>query len=139
METKRFTIRSFDVEAVQVTEENIAEVAKWCGGEVKDFGVRDLDLKPYIDLVTWGLGGHKRTLAFPTMWVFLSGKAFKVNSDREFQEFFVETRKNKRRDVLELIVRAAGEDMGTRCDPYSDATLNQFTDEIMRIFAQEIV
>lgn len=35
IETKQFTRKPFHVDAVQVTEENMAEVAKWCKGRVQ--------------------------------------------------------------------------------------------------------
>ena len=34
METATYDRRGFSVEAVQVTEENIADVAVWCGGHI---------------------------------------------------------------------------------------------------------
>lgn len=37
LEVREFTRRSFPVQAVEVTEENLKEVAQWCGGKVKTF------------------------------------------------------------------------------------------------------
>src|SRR5690606_9703597 len=46
MQTAVYARKSFNVEAVQVTQENIEEVANWCGGQIKE----NRDGAPYIKI-----------------------------------------------------------------------------------------
>jgi hypothetical protein len=111
MKTERFTIKSFDVEAVQVTTENIHEVARWCGGVVKDTGSFSTAAPvgwPYIEFVEWGRReGPNKTLSYVGDWVFLSGTAFKTSPDVEFKDLFVPSHKGAEgKRVLELVLDA---------------------------------
>lgn len=41
IQTRKYARKTFYVEAVEVTEENMAEVAEWCGGAVRTEGPVD--------------------------------------------------------------------------------------------------
>lgn len=92
MDTKRYTRKSFDVEAVQVTEENMEEVRAWCDGVVKTFtsdDKPDMDGKPYVRVRVHHPLSIRQTRAFVNDWVlYYEGKGFKVYTDRAFQENF---------------------------------------------------
>jgi hypothetical protein len=86
IELKRFTYAPVFIQAVQVTEENMQEVAEFCGGEV----VRGKDDEPdYIRLRTKG-ALTKRPTAYEGDWIFKSGTTYKIYTEKAFQRVFVE-------------------------------------------------
>lgn len=86
MKTTKFMRRLFHVEAVQVTAENMEEVATWCEGEVKSTGSD----APYIKVKVRRPLNEKHTRAFIGDWVSLSETGFKVYAKRSFQNTFTE-------------------------------------------------
>lgn len=93
MEIKKFDRKPFTVEAVQVTRENMKEVAEWCGGKVENKttptknGQRH---EKFVKVPTNKPINEKQTQAFATDWVLLSDKKFKVYTHRAFLYTFQE-------------------------------------------------
>lgn len=84
METRRFTRKPFDVDAVQVTAENMDEVARWCQGNVVDNGRDDKHIKVRVIRVL----SERQTQAFVTDWVLYAGTGYKVYTNRAFKNSF---------------------------------------------------
>lgn len=64
----------FDVEAVQITEENMEEVARWCGGKVRRY-----PNKSFIKL--FDTKAPLRSQGEPNDWVVLKDGRFRIYSD----------------------------------------------------------
>lgn len=89
LETQKFARKSFEIEAVRVTEENMADVANWCHGTVmrtergadqkNDTFIKVRVLRPMSD---------RQTQAHVGDWVLYAGTGFKVYSDRSFKKHF---------------------------------------------------
>lgn len=89
MKPQLFTRNPFDIEAVQVTAENIEEVATWCGGAIKMAKATEKRNEArFIQVdVTRPLNDRQRK-AFPGDWVLRSGGGFKVYTPKAFKECF---------------------------------------------------
>jgi hypothetical protein len=82
METQTYDRKGFSVEAVQVTEDNIAEVAAWCGGEIREKPARiGPGMAQYVKVPTVRPLNEKQTEAYVTDWVLKSPSGFKVYMD----------------------------------------------------------
>ena len=85
LQTTKFTRKPFEVDAVQVTAENIEEVAKWCQGELTTD-----DGQPCIKVRVLRALNPRQTMAFVGDWVLYAGTGYKVYIDRAFKKAFVE-------------------------------------------------
>ena len=92
-----YTRKAFPVKGVQVTEENIEEVAKWCGGEVRtsvttvlseDGSPKGKLERPIIKVSVVHPLNDRQTKAFLGDWVLESDYGFKVYSQRAFNNSF---------------------------------------------------
>lgn len=91
IETTKYSRKSFDVDAVLVTEENINEVAEWCGGEVRYTKPRpDRESNPYVKVRVFRPMGERQTRAYVGDWVLYAGTGYKVYPDKAFQTCFTE-------------------------------------------------
>lgn len=81
--TQKFARKRFEVDAVQVTAENMKEVADWCLGQVQqDQGVKFIKVnvsRPMNDNQTKGFVG---------CWILHAGGGFKVYTDKAFKASF---------------------------------------------------
>lgn len=82
---KRYSTTPEVVEAAQVTENNLEELARWCGGEVRekqshDEGVVKYVLVPSIEGALW---------TKPGWWLvkYVDTGRFTVKSEKEFEAF----------------------------------------------------
>ena len=86
----KYKRKSFEVEAVQVTAQNLQEAAKWCGGEVR-FENNNLDIdSAYIKVKVRRPLNEKQTRAAVGDWILLSESGYKVYTSRAFESSFVE-------------------------------------------------
>lgn len=87
--------RTFEIEAVRITEENFHEVARWCLAEEKtqtrparkgESGyTREV---PYLKVDVLRPLNDKQTMAFVGDWVLKTGTSFKIYSDIAFHKNF---------------------------------------------------
>jgi len=75
--------KTFEVQAVQVTDGNIYDVAKWCSG-----GIMSEDGSPFIKVRVERVLNERQTRAFPGDWVVFAGRGYKVYTDRAFRASF---------------------------------------------------
>lgn len=82
----RYARKPFLVDAVLVTAGNIAEVARWCKGEVliDDSNTR----RKYIKVQVVRPLNERQTMAFVGDWVLYAGTGFKVYSSKAFAQVF---------------------------------------------------
>lgn len=83
MKVEQFTRKSFPVDAVQVTAENMAEVAGWCDGDI-----REEDGVNYIRVRVHNPINPRQTQAYINDWVLYAGKGYKVYKDAAFKKSF---------------------------------------------------
>lgn len=88
LDAKEYVRRPFTVLGVQVTEENMQDVADWCDGRI----FKTKDSAPFIRVpISAGNPKYSRTYrsrAFPSDWVLDSGKSFKVYTNKAFETAF---------------------------------------------------
>ena len=87
MEIKNFSRKSFDVEGVQVTHENMHEVAEWCGGRLlqENDGVQD---SAFIKVNVRHPLNKRQTKAYVGDWVLKTARGFKVYTNEALEKNF---------------------------------------------------
>lgn len=89
METIRFARKPFEVDAVRVTEENMADVAKWCGGEIQTHIVKKTnEPEAFVKVNVERALNEKQTRAFIGDWVLKGSTGFKVYTNRAMENSF---------------------------------------------------
>lgn len=97
IKTEGYSRKPFHVEAVQVTAENIEEVAAWCSGEIRTGKkvVRDEDNKiierkevTFVKVSVHRPLNERQTKGYLGDWVLLSSSGFKVYTERAFEKAF---------------------------------------------------
>lgn len=87
IELAKYARKPFFVDAVQVTDDNMDDVAHWCGGERREEAVNE-DLVQYIKVKVKRPLSAKQTKAYAGDWVLLAGTGFKVYTDSAFEKGF---------------------------------------------------
>lgn len=92
IQTRMFDRNPFSVEAVQVTPENMEEVATWCGGVLQHLPGKEEGEqgKPYVKVDTHRPHNVRQTQAFVGDWVSSSEAGFKVYTRKAFARAFTE-------------------------------------------------
>jgi hypothetical protein len=90
MQIDRFVRKSFPVEAVQVTKENLLEVTAWCGGKLLVTGLDHAKGagRPYVKVNVGKTLHEDQDKAFPGNWVLKLGGTFKVYTSGAFKASF---------------------------------------------------
>jgi hypothetical protein len=93
VKTAKFVRKPFPVEAVQVTERNMEEVAAWCQGDIQFTNPRpapagDDGRRRFIKVRVLRPMGEKQTQAFAGDWVLYAGTGYKVYRDAAFHNSF---------------------------------------------------
>ena len=86
MEIKKYLRKPFSIEAVQVTPENMEEVAEWCGGTIMRNGTEGKNA--YIKVKVYRPVSVRQSQAFAGDWVLRAGKGFKVYNEAAFENTF---------------------------------------------------
>lgn len=123
--TSTYQRKTFRVQAIQVTVENMAELADWCGGDKKVYKPEASKLSGDYRAGQWCIqvtihrvaGRMIKTHAFAGDWITRLTEAnnFRVYPDKSFSMAFTEisSAEEKYKEVLELIE----EDFGPTPDP----------------------
>lgn len=98
IEPRQFVRKAFYVSGVQVTENNIHEVAKWCGGSIQENGEGQL----YIRVHTTKAMYDRQTQARPGDWVLKAGKSWKVYTNKAFNDVFEAVDAERQKEVEEV-------------------------------------
>lgn len=112
MKTEKFQRKPFIVECVQVTAENMADVAKWCGGVVTETDPQiAAQLKKPVQ--TWiqvdnaqQPMNERQKQAFVGDWVLYANHGFKIYTTKAFERTFEPVFKEKATIVNQTIVNA---------------------------------
>lgn len=86
IKTEKYQRKPFVIDAVQVTEDNLTEVAEWCGGDVRTQG----DGTKYIKVKVHSPKSLRQTMAFAGDWVLFAevGTSYKVYTEKAFANSF---------------------------------------------------
>jgi len=90
MQIKTYTANPVVVQAIQITEQNMAEVAAWCKGEVRSEIVPteevqgEVRTRRYIKPKMYRAQQMKKNKGYAGDWVLKQGTNFKVYSDTAF-------------------------------------------------------
>jgi len=92
---KKFVRKPFSVEAVQVTEENMSEVALWCRGQIRtSVGKDGKGEQKYIKVNVKRALDDRQTMAYVGDWVVTAvnpnTRGFKVYTPKAFTQTFNE-------------------------------------------------
>lgn len=93
VETLKFVRKPFYVDAVRVTSANMPEVAKWCGGAVRQ-AKPDGDVQQgrvpqkYVEVPVYMPMNDRQKMAFVGDWVLFAGKGYKVYTNPAFNKTF---------------------------------------------------
>lgn len=91
LKVKKYWSKPTQVEAIQVTHQNMAEVSRWCSGQIKT--VKDENtsqVRKFIKVKVWRAQSDKLTQAFVGDWVIRRGTNFKVYSEQAFKNSYTD-------------------------------------------------
>ncbi len=83
VKTKLFSRKPFFVRAKQMTPDNLAEIAEWCGGTLASKDVRGSKIQ-YVTVPVIRPRNPREQEAYIGDWVVAAGTGFKVYSNRAF-------------------------------------------------------
>jgi len=84
---EQFRRKTFDVDAVQVTPENLEDVAKWCGGDVRTEQQKGKNVR-FVKVRVYKALDEEQTKAFPGNFVVYMGSGYKVYKYNAFMRTF---------------------------------------------------
>lgn len=89
--TQKFVRKPLYVDAVQVTEENFSEIARWCFGEISNIDESPVDKaepiqpsKQYIHVRVHNPKNPRQTKAFVGDWILYTERGYKVYTSKAF-------------------------------------------------------
>lgn len=83
LETNQYIRKPFNIDAVQVTNENMQEVAAWVNSEV-----RTDDVGQYVKVRVHRPANDGQTKAYVGNWVLYAGTGYKVYTEKAFTRDF---------------------------------------------------
>jgi len=110
VQTKKFHRKSFPVDAIQVTPENMEQVARWCAGTIMHDGDKEGHLsRDYIKVRVAYPKDERQTQAYLGDWVLKSGRSFKVYTNSAFEKSFIPEEKPaaKKLEGADLVAAAS--------------------------------
>lgn len=115
LDLKNFVRKPFSVEAVEVTAENILEVATWCAGEMRSSdGDRGRAIQHYIKVNVKKPLNARQTMAYVGDYVVVATdqniRGFKVYTPRAFRSSYNEILKDISATIERMTNRAIEED-----------------------------
>jgi hypothetical protein len=93
--TERYIRKPLYVDAVQVTEENMEEIAAWCQGDMRVLGAEDWTMgdeamvgSKYVHVRVHSPRSPRQTKAFAGDWILYTERGYKVYTTRAFEASF---------------------------------------------------
>lgn len=88
IKTRKYVRKPFEVQAIQVTEENFEELAKWCDGIITTTRSPEGETKRYIKVNVSRPLNERQTQAYVGDWLLEAEKGLKVYADGPFVRNF---------------------------------------------------
>ena len=89
MITQKFIRKPFTIDAIRVTEDNLEQIAKWCGGEFHGETRGKKEVR-YIKVPVTNPLNERQTKAYVGDWVLHSKSSWKSYTNRAFEDSFEE-------------------------------------------------
>jgi hypothetical protein len=93
--TRKYVRKPLFVEAVQVTEENFVDIARWCFGQIGNIDESPVGsddpvepTKQYIHVRVHNPKNSRQTKAFVGDWILYTERGYKVYTSKAFQANF---------------------------------------------------
>ena len=93
--TSKYVRKPLYVEAVEVTEDNFLDIARWCFGEIGNIDESPVDmegecepLKQYIHVRVHNPKNSRQTKAFVGDWILYTERGYKVYTTKAFEANF---------------------------------------------------
>lgn len=86
--TQRYERKSFLVDALQVTRDNMQEVAEWCKGEIHETDKPSGRDERFIKVNVQRPMNERQTKAFVGDWILYAVSGFKIYPDKAFHQSF---------------------------------------------------
>ncbi|AXQ61308.1 hypothetical protein SEA_LIBERTYBELL_67 [Streptomyces phage LibertyBell] len=122
MEIGFYRRKSFEVQAVKVSPENLYDVARWVGSHVQ----QDWDLhdgRMFVEIRS-GFGGRQKTAVFVGDWVTLRNGTFNRASDKTFVETFESNNLDRYKKFEEILKLVETRDAGVPAGDIAQQILN---------------
>lgn len=103
IETVKYVRKPFEVQAVQVTEENFEEIASWCNGTIVTVRTpkeADGQAKRYIKVNVSRPLNERQTQAYVGDWLLEAEKGLKVYADGPFARNFTKAEDDKPQELM---------------------------------------
>lgn len=84
--TKKYIRKPLVVDAVQVTEDNMEEIAKWCQGEVRSMD--ESNRSQYVHVRVHNPRSPRQTRAFVGDWLLYTEMGYKIYNTKAFVSSF---------------------------------------------------
>lgn len=88
--TKKFVRVPLYVDAAQVSETIMEELAEWAGGEIMETDERNRGVEKFIYIDVHSPMNERQKMAFAGDWVLSTDKGFKVYTNEAFKRMFTE-------------------------------------------------
>lgn len=117
----KFVRKPFAVDAVEVTSENIVDVAQWCGGEVRESEPKKpgQETQSFIKVPVKRPLNDRQTRAYPGDWILSAGTGFKVYTPKAFTSSF-EEQTDRMFEVIEQMDERVKEEDELYCEGYTE-------------------
>lgn len=87
IDPQNYARKPFKVEAIRATEENLQEIATWCGGTVETL-TRGTTERKYVKVPVIRAWSENQTRLFVGNWVLKSDRGWRVFTDTAFHRVF---------------------------------------------------
>ncbi len=85
--TEKYVRKPLFVDAVQVTAENMVEIANWCQGKIENYDADQVNTK-YIHVRVHNPKNVRQTKAFVGDWLLYTERGYKVYTQKAFTNSF---------------------------------------------------
>lgn len=126
LQIETYVRRAFPVKAVEVTDDNIYDVAKWCGGEIRTSRIPNQKAQKFIKVEVRNPLNDRQTRAFPGDWVLFAEEQFKVYTPKAFEMSF-EKQVDRMFQVLERMENRAEQEEKLEFDGEDEAPSVNFS------------
>jgi hypothetical protein len=99
--TKRYVRKPLYVDAVEITEDNFHDIARWCFGEICNIDETPVDTndpvmpsKQYIHVRVHNPKNPRQTRAYVGDWILYTERGYKVYATKAFRANFDEVEEN---------------------------------------------
>jgi hypothetical protein len=130
---EQFVKKSYVIQAVRVTSENLEDLSVQYGGVIKNSGIYGAPGdQRYIELVAKRYGLNKRVMVFVGDWLaILGGETIRTYGHRAFKSSFAPAKKDKHAALVDVLATYA---YSVEQDGWSGEEFKTTVDKIEKLF-----